>query len=215
MHDTLSLRHTDSNSLNENDSSCRQLHALVQRMRSAPSGANHVDQAYNEFMKMKERAAGLCLAILQEEIKPLRTSPSATDTIITREDSIDSPRSPGPLDNRSSFSGRSLAEVVSGSGGGRAAAGVSEIWLSPIRDWKSCLEMLTEAFKTSLAETYKSYERDATPEMLDALFNSKKFRREAVHRMRNASVTRVLSADPQFVCCSPLLDLFCRTPLTW
>ena len=35
--------------------------------------------------------------------------------------------------------------------------------------------------------------------MIDLLFASKKFRREAVHRMRNASVTRVLSADPQFV----------------
>lgn len=74
-----------------------------------------------------------------------------------------------------------------------------DMYLNAIRDWRFCLEALCEAFRSSLGDTYKSYERDATPEMLDLLFTSKKFRREAVHRMRNASVTRMLSADPQFV----------------
>lgn len=75
----------------------------------------------------------------------------------------------------------------------------NDAWLTAIRDWKTYLEALTEAFMISLADTYRSYERDATQDMIDALFASKRFRKEAVLRMRNASVTRVMSADPQFV----------------
>lgn len=170
-------------------------------MRAAPTGASHVDSAYKEFTKIYAQAATLCSAILQEEIKSPISSTAVTETGIThRESSIESPRSHATaFDNRSSFSGRSLGEVITGSGTGRSALHHSDVWLAPIRDWKACLENLTEAFKVSLADTYKSYERDATPEMLESLFASKKFRRDAVARMRNASVTRVLSADPQFV----------------
>lgn len=139
------------------------------------------------------------MAVLSDELKPITQVPSATDAI-ARETTADYPRSPAVLlDSRSSFSGRSLGEAMSGSGGTRTLPFASDTWLSPIRDWKTCLDSLSDAFRTSLADTYKSYERDATPEMIESLFTNKKFRREAVHRMRNASVTRVLSADPQFV----------------
>ncbi|KAL7793718.1 hypothetical protein V8C37DRAFT_84343 [Trichoderma ceciliae] len=176
----------------------RQLQGLVARMRGASSGPSHVDGAYEEFVKIKEPCATLCDAILREEIKTPRSLSNATETLaLTRHDSLaETPRSPSALfDHRSSFSGRSLAEVAV-AGGSRSHGG--DMWLTPVRDWKTCLEVLTEHFKVSLAETYKSYERDATPEMLEALFSSKKFRRDAVHRMRNASVTKILSADPQF-----------------
>lgn len=169
-------------------------------MRGAPAGPSHVDGAYKEFDKISKRCAALCDAILREEIKLPRKLSDINDSLpLIRHDSLaDTPRSPSALfDHRSSFSGRSLAEVAT-NGGSRSHHG-GDMWLTPIRDWKACLEVLTEHFKVSLAETYKSYERDATPEMLEALFSSKKFRREAVHRMRNASVTKILSADPQFV----------------
>ncbi|POR34990.1 Uncharacterized protein TPAR_04815 [Tolypocladium paradoxum] len=195
---SLYLRSIDSHSLNEtHESNYRQLQALVQRMRSAPSGPNHVDAAYKEFVKHKDSCSTLCYGILQDEIRPVRALSNATETLTCRDSSADSPRSPGAVfDQRSSFSGRSLAEVVAG-GGARPPPG-NELCLGAIRDWKNCLETMADAFKVSLADTYKSYERDATPEMVDLLFNSKKFRKEAVQRMRNASVTRVLSADPQF-----------------
>ncbi|KAK5988624.1 hypothetical protein PT974_10110 [Cladobotryum mycophilum] len=181
------------------ESSYRQLQILVARMRSSPSGPNHIDGAYKEFFKIREQCTGLCQSILQEEIKSPRTASNATETLhLNRETSLDAPRSPGPMyDQRSSFSGRSLAEVVTGSGSRGGGYG-GDAWLNPIREWKNCLETLTQSFKTHLAETYKTYERDATPEMVEALFSSKKFRKDAVHRMRNASVTKIMSADPQF-----------------
>lgn len=180
-------------------------------MRGAPAGPSHVDGAYKEFAKIKEPCAALCEAILREEIKTPRTLSNATDTLtLTRQDSLaDTPRSPSALfDHRSSFSGRSLAEVATGGGGGGSRSHGGDMWLTPIREWKACLEVLTEHFKVSLAETYRSYERDATAEMVEALFSSKKFRREAVHRMRNASVTKIMSADPQFVSLSCSMLLF-------
>ena len=174
------------------------MQSLVQRMRSAPSSPSHVDSAYKEFEKLREPCSALCYGILQEEMRPPRAFSNATETLTRRDSSVDAPASPGgTFDQRSSFSGRSLTEVVAG--GGLRAAQTSELWLNAIREWKSCLETLCEAFRVSLSETYKSYERDASQEMVDLLFTSKKFRREAVHRMRNANVTRLLSADPQFV----------------
>jgi hypothetical protein len=158
-----------------------------------------VDAAYREFEKIREPCATLCSGILQDEFRPARAMSNATETLTRRDSSFETPQSPGATiyDQRSSFSGRSLSEIVTGSAAKPTHA--NELWLNAIRDWKTCLETLCEAFKVSLADTYKSYERDATPEMVELLFSSKKFRREAVHRMRNASVTRVLSADPQFV----------------
>lgn len=200
--------HTSSSSFpaDNTDSHHRQLVSLVQRMRAAPAGPNHVDAAYKEFTKIKDRAIPLCYAILQEEIKPLRQGPMSfsSELPVRRESSLEVPQSPlGTTDQRSSFSGRSFSEMTT-HGTSRSVMSVpSEVWLGTIRDWKNCLELLAETFRTSLAETYKSYERDATPEMLDHLFNNKKFRKEAVHRMRNASVTRVLSADPQYVSADP------------
>ncbi|KHO01332.1 uncharacterized protein MAM_00333 [Metarhizium album ARSEF 1941] len=176
----------------------KQLQIFIQRMRSAPSGPSHVDAAYREFEKIREPCATLCYGILQDELRLAPAMSSTTETATRRDSSLDSPCSPGAIiyDQRSSFSSRSLAEVVPGS---VIKPGlVNELWLNAVRDWKACLEILCEAFKVSLADTYKNYERDATPEMVDLLFTSRKFRREAVHRMRNASVTRVLSADPQF-----------------
>lgn len=128
---------------------------------------------------------------------------SVTETMPRRDSSLESPSA--LYDHRSSFSGRSLSEVVSGSGGGGGGSGgrgtqANEAWLGAIRDWKTYLETLAESIRTNLADTYKKFESDATPEMIEAMFNDKRYRRESVYRMRNASVTRVMSQDPQFVC---------------
>ncbi|KJK75219.1 hypothetical protein H634G_09565 [Metarhizium anisopliae BRIP 53293] len=201
IHSSSHLR-SDSSSMHTmhemQENNYRQLQILIQRMRSAPSGPNHVDSAYREFEKIREPCATLCYGILQDELRPAKAMSTTTETTTRRESSLDSPRSPGAtiFDQRSSFSGRSLTEVVTGNTSKPGPA--NELCLNAVRDWKTCLETLCEAFKVSLADTYKSYERDATPEMVDLLFTSRKFRREAVHRMRNASVTRLLSADPQF-----------------
>ena len=168
-------------------------------MRTGPTGPKEVDGAYDLYNKHKDRANALCYAILHEELKPARHPSNAAETL-RRDSSIESPNL---YDQRSSFSGRSLTEVVTGSGG--RSTHLHDVGLNTVREWRGHLESLAEWFKINLAETYRKFEQDATPEMMEALFNSKHFRKEAVHRMRNASVTRVMSADPQFVRPAPWL----------
>jgi hypothetical protein len=163
-------------------------------MRSGPSGPKDVDGAYDLFIKFRERASSLCVAILQDEFRPIRNPSNLTDIMVRRDSSVESPNA--MFDHRSSFSGRSLSEVVTGSGGRSTHHG--EQSLNAIREWKLYLESLTEWFKTNLADTYRKFEPDATADKVEALFTNKRFRKEAVYRMRNASVTRVMSADPQF-----------------
>ncbi|KAI1031621.1 hypothetical protein LB504_000254 [Fusarium proliferatum] len=194
----LHLRSPDSHSTNPLESQethIRQLQTILQRMpRNFPTTPNHVDSAYKDFTKYKEQCATLCRHILTEELG--RGSRNGGD-LPRRDSTVESPQSPGQIyDTRSSFSGRSLAEVVSGSVG--KSIHQTDAWLSSVRDWKNYLESLADACRTSLIETYKNNERDATPEQVEALFTNKRFRKEAVQRMRNASVTRVMSADPQF-----------------
>lgn len=164
--------------------------------RNFPTTPNHVDSAYKVFTTNKEQCATLCRLILTEELG--RSTRNGGDHL-RRDSTVDSPQSPSHLyDTRSSFSGRSLAEVVSGSVG--KSIHQSDAWLSSVREWRNWLEFLADACRTCLIETYKNNERDATPEQVEALFTNKRFRKESVQRMRNASVTRVMSADPQFVC---------------
>jgi hypothetical protein len=194
------------------DANYRQLQALIHKMRAAPSGSKEVDAAYKEFIKIKDQCAAHCIALLQGESRTVRTLSHSESFQGRRDSSIDDLRSSpsiGHFDHRSSFSGRSLTEVATNSAAttGGASLGASQsrgthvhdVYLAAIRDWKSCIEVLVDAFHSSLLETYKSYERDATQEMIDAFFTHKKFRRDSINRMRNASVTRVMSADPQFV----------------
>ncbi|KAG6003155.1 hypothetical protein E4U21_002309 [Claviceps maximensis] len=177
----------------------QQLQHLIQRIRPTSSSSSQVDSAYKEFDKHKETCSSLCSGILQDEGQLSTTIFTTADSTAPREPYLDSPPSPrGTLfDQRSSFSGRSISELAN-DGISSNTGSANDMYLNAIRDWKGCLEALCEAFRSSLGDTYKSYERDATPEMVDLLFTSKKFRREAVHRMRNASVTRMLSPDPQF-----------------
>jgi hypothetical protein len=183
-----------ANPLDSQETHIRQLQAIVQRMpRNLPTTPNHIDSAYKDFAKNKEQCATLCRHILTEEL-----GRNSRGDLLRRDSSLESPQSPGQIyDTRSSFSGRSLAEVVSGSVS--KSIHQPDAWLSSVRDWKNYLETLADACRTCLIETYKNNERDATPEQVEALFTNKRFRKEAVQRMRNASVTRVMSADPQFV----------------
>ncbi|KAG9252536.1 uncharacterized protein F5Z01DRAFT_638404 [Emericellopsis atlantica] len=192
-YDSLGIRDGTGSSINEVDGNQRQLRELVHRMRSGPSGPKEIDSAYELYMKHRDRAHALCRSILADEFKPRQLS-NVTETMARRDSSLESPS--GMFDHRSSFSGRSLTEVVTGSAG--RSTHVNDNALSIVRDWRIYLESLAESFKQNLADTYRKFETDANTEKIEALFNNKRYRKEAVNRMRNASVTRVMSADPQF-----------------
>lgn len=133
--------------------------------------------------------------------------------MLRRGSSLDSHGIPATFEAGSSWSGSStpdrvkLQQGVAHTSSASAtpnqpqsmAANVNVAWLAAIREWKNCLDALSKALQISLAETYKQYEANASPERIDQLFNDKRFRRHSIEAMRNASVYKMLSASPDFV----------------
>lgn len=132
--------------------------------------------------------------------------------MLRRGSSLDSHGIPATFEAGSSWSGSStpdrvkLQQGVAHTSSASAtpnqpqsmAANVNVAWLAAIREWKNCLDALSKALQISLAETYKQYEANASPERIDQLFNDKRFRRHSIEAMRNASVYKMLSASPDF-----------------
>ncbi|ORY60706.1 uncharacterized protein BCR38DRAFT_487771 [Pseudomassariella vexata] len=189
-----SLSSPDLNPASSSEANYQTLRECVQKLRSAPAGASHVDAAFKEYSKIKHRPTVLCKALLRPRsrgressvlLSPLSNPDSA------RESSFDTP-SLNACDTRASFSSRSLTEL------GVVSSHVPEQYLAAVRDWRHCLESLLESLKTSLLETYKEYEPNLTPTMIEQLFNDKSFRKVAIQQMRNASIFKLLSAHPDF-----------------
>jgi hypothetical protein len=206
--DARSPEPTSSSPLPEPEGNYRQLLVLVQQLKAAPSGPNHVDTAYKEYSKIKDQCAALCRTLLQQQLwKGSSRGNTRCDGQRGRDLSLSPPGSPGymepVLDVHSSVIGTNLVEVASGSRSRtqvpHKGPKVNERWVSAIREWKTCLEQLTETFKTSLSDTYKIYKPNATPDMVDALFVDKRYRSQAVSQMRKAASTNISSANPDYV----------------
>ncbi|OAA32926.1 hypothetical protein AAL_00391 [Moelleriella libera RCEF 2490] len=170
----------------------------IQLVRSVLYSGGHVDSSYKKFEKHGEACLNLCLALLRDDSRPIRSMSIEADEPPVRRCPTDASQSPSRFisDHGSMSSGRLPNEAAARHVIQEAYA--AEIHLIPIREWKECLEKLSEDLKANLAETFKRYERNHTPEMVDMLFANRGFRREAIRRMKNANLTRVLSADSDF-----------------
>jgi hypothetical protein len=66
-----------------------------------------------------------------------------------------------------------------------------------INEYKASQETLLEKLHDSITSTYLTFQTSATEEDIQRLFTNRQFREEVISRMRNASVHRVKSADPE------------------
>ncbi|KAI0120721.1 hypothetical protein BJ170DRAFT_161751 [Xylariales sp. AK1849] len=172
---------------------CQQLRECVQKLRSAPSDEKHVDIAYKEFTRLGDRAKALCEALLRprSQRRPRSTSspssnPDSTGTISFETSSLST------SETRTSFSSRSST------GNGYQPSYDYEPHLDLIRSWHDCLENLLDTVQGALLSTYREWEPEASPAMVDKLFHDKNFRRNAISRMRNASIAKMMSANLDF-----------------
>lgn len=76
-----------------------------------------------------------------------------------------------------------------------------DAWLAAIRDWKTCVERLLEAYQLSLAGIYGQYDPDADSSTVERLFSDKQFREQAIRRMASSLVYRRNIAPSDQVCC--------------
>ncbi|KAI3327338.1 hypothetical protein HD806DRAFT_520218 [Xylariaceae sp. AK1471] len=67
-----------------------------------------------------------------------------------------------------------------------------------VRGWEATVELLANSLRTSLQETYNEWEKDATPEGFDRICTEKTLRHMTIYRMRNASLSKMRSANLDF-----------------
>lgn len=170
------------------ESNCQQLREYIQRLRSHPANAHHADATYKDYSKIRDSAKAICEALLGPQ-SPLRVrATSLSGTLASL--SLTETASLNLTETRTSVSSRSS--------NGLRSPYIYEQHLDLIRTWLDCLENLLKLFETSLLDTYKEWEPQASPGMVDQLFNDKKFRKTAIARMRNASIAKTVSANLDF-----------------
>lgn len=187
-----SLSSPDSAVFSSDEAAYQELRGRVKKLRAAPSDANHVDVALKEYTRLKDRSMSLCEALLRPRSHRPRSllSPMST-TDGARTPSFET-SSLGTFETRTSRSSRSSA------GYGTLSSYVFEQHLDVIRDWVDCLEDLCTTYRDSLVDTYRQWEPESSPAMVEQLFRDKKFRSNAIQRMRNASISKTVSANLDF-----------------
>jgi hypothetical protein len=189
---SISIPSHDSTLSSHDEAAYQELRGYVKKLRPTTSDASHVDAAFKEYTRLKNRTKSLCETLLRPRShRPL--------SLLSPVSTIDSARTPsfetsslGTFETRTSRSSRSSA------GYGTLSSYIFEQHLDVIRDWVDCLEDLRATFRESLANTYRQWEPEASPAMVDQLFRDKKFRSNAIQRMRNASISKTVSANLDF-----------------
>ncbi|KAI1734816.1 hypothetical protein F4680DRAFT_437065 [Xylaria scruposa] len=172
-----------------------QLHKYTVKIRSAAKNINHVDSAWNDYHKHKEKCFECC--------KTLIAPPNQR-----RESSVVSPTTimPPRLENQRDDS-LNLMTVDSNSSTQSSGSRIDstlrpgphdEQCQKAVREWEATVELLTNTLRTSLQETYNTYEKDATPEGFEKLCTDKATRYNTIYYMRNASISKMMSADLDF-----------------
>jgi hypothetical protein len=194
------------------DSNCQQLREYIQRLRSHPLNAHNIDAAaykdyskikeiaknitphqidavYKEYNKIKDAAKTTCESLLgpQSQLRARSSSLSGTLASLTLSETASLTLS----ETRTSVSSR-------GSIAGPRSPYIYEQHVDLIRAWIECLGNILQLLKTSLLDTYLDWEPQASPGMVNQLFKDKKFRKNGIARMRNASIAKTVSANLDF-----------------
>ncbi|KAI0405575.1 hypothetical protein F4802DRAFT_606828 [Xylaria palmicola] len=166
-----------------------QLNKYALKIRSAAKNVSHVDSAWNDYVKHKERCLECCRTLI--------TPPSQR-----RESSIISPTTTTQSDYQREVSLDALNLVAidtsssTHSSGSRGDHG--DQCQKAVGEWETTVELLAGTLRASLQETYYEYDKEATLEGFEKLCTDKAVRHNAIYHMRNASLCKVLSADMDF-----------------
>ncbi|TRX98575.1 hypothetical protein FHL15_000649 [Xylaria flabelliformis] len=172
-----------------------QLHKYTVKIRSATKNVNHVDSAWNDYHKYKEKCFECCKTLIAPPAQKRESSVISPTTIMPprlehqRDDSLNLMA----VDSNSSTQ----------SSGSRIDSSLhpgphDEQCQKAVREWEATVELLTNTLRSSLQETYNTYEKDATPEGFEKLCTDKATRYNTIYYMRNASISKMMSADLDF-----------------
>lgn len=135
----------------------------------------------------------LCASLLgrpHRDQQPSRSSPL---------DTRDTDQSPALRSDASSSSSHTwVASASRSTENGHESPHIYEQHQDLLFAWTKCLERLLGAVRLSLVDTYKQWEPDASPAMIEQLLQDTKFRKHIISRLRTASKGKKVSSDLDF-----------------
>ncbi|KAI0201730.1 hypothetical protein F4808DRAFT_96572 [Astrocystis sublimbata] len=173
-----------------------QLNKYTLKIKNAARNVHHVDSAWNEYIKHREKCFEYCrtlMARLSQERESSMVSP--TTIVPSRENS----------QRGLSFDSLPLVTVPSStqSSGGRIEFPLrptpyNEPYYKALSEWEAAVKLLSDTLRSSLQETYNEYYDEATPEGFEKLCRDRNARPATIYHMRNASISKMMSADLDF-----------------
>ncbi|KAJ8126354.1 hypothetical protein O1611_g7284 [Lasiodiplodia mahajangana] len=169
-----------------------QLQKYTLKIKNAAKNVNHVDSAWNDYVKHKEKCFEWCKVLITPPSQRRRSSIISPTTLVP-------PKSEYRRDP--SLDTLNLVTVDTGSStqsSGSHPSSHDEQGQKAAREWENTVELLSNTLRASLQETYNEYDKDATPEGFERLCTDKAVRRTAIYHMRNTSISKMMSADLDF-----------------
>jgi hypothetical protein len=158
---------------------------------------SHIDSAVEEYLKNKEKCFECCDALMKPS--PHRESSMVSPTSIIppkseyqKEPSVDYLNLVAIDTNSSSQSSSSRIDSP------LRLTSHAEACQKAVREWEAVVELLANTLRTSLQKTYNEWAKDATPEGFDRICVERALRITTIYHMRNASVSKMRSADLDF-----------------
>ncbi|KAJ3562355.1 hypothetical protein NPX13_g8595 [Xylaria arbuscula] len=158
----------------------------------------NIDSAWDEYVKIREKCYECCKSLMTPPVPRRESSVVSPTTLVSpnpenqRDHSIDTLNLVA-IDTGSSSQSSSSRVDPSLHLGSRSAQGQKAA-----REWQASIELLIKTLRASLQETYNTYDRDPTPEGFERICNDKKARFNTIYHMRNASISKMMSADLDF-----------------
>ncbi|KAI0412858.1 hypothetical protein F5X98DRAFT_391453 [Xylaria grammica] len=176
----------------------RQLHKYTTKIKSAAKNVHHIDSAWDDYVKHRERCLECCKSLVTPPL-PRRESSVVSPTTLTlpkleyqRDQSFDT-LNLVIVDTESSTQSSSSRADPS-----LRLDAHSEQCQKAAREWQTTVELLAKGLRTSLQETYNEYEKGATDEGFERMCADRTARNHIIYRMRNASISKMISADLDF-----------------
>ncbi|KAI1114713.1 hypothetical protein F5Y14DRAFT_160726 [Nemania sp. NC0429] len=181
-----------------------QLQKYTNKIRSVAKNINHIDSAWDEYMKCKERCFECCKALsippshgresfaasptahVSPKFEHLRNLSSETLDLVAIDTAPSTPDSGGRIEFASQLGSH------------------DETCREAVREWEGAVELLANTLRTSLYETYNEYDKDPTPLGFEKICMDKAARQTTIYNMRIASISKMMSADLNFF---PLYDI--------
>ncbi|KAI8632741.1 hypothetical protein F5Y19DRAFT_491373 [Xylariaceae sp. FL1651] len=176
----------------------QQLRKYTQKIKNAAKSVSHVDSAWNDYIKIKEKCLGWCKALMS--LSSQRRESSVVSPTTTMSPALEFQKDLA-LDTLNLIAVDTSSSTQSA--GSRVDtplrhASQEAQCQEAVREWEAAVELLANTLRTSLQETYNEYEKDATLEGFDRICTDKAIRHNTIYRMRNTSISKMMSANLDF-----------------